>query len=103
MLQYKIEFDQLQTFEPMKGIQCKIYKHNNKQIRLVKYSKEMPLHWCNKGHYGYILEGEFEIEYLNKKIVYKTGDGVFIPDGEAHKHQAKVISDFVKVIFVEDV
>ena len=63
----------------------------------------MPLHWCEKGHYGYILEGKFEIEYKNEKVVYQAGDGVFIPDGEKHRHKAKVLSEFVKVIFVENV
>ena len=63
----------------------------------------MPPHWCEKGHYGYILHGKFEIEYQNKKIIYQAGDGVFIPEGEKHKHRAKVLSEFVRAIFVEKV
>ncbi len=63
----------------------------------------MPLHWCAKGHYGLILEGEMEIEYPNETIGYKKGDGVFIPDGAEHKHKGRVITESVKVIFIEEV
>jgi quercetin dioxygenase-like cupin family protein len=103
MLQYKVNFNDLNWEEPLEGVKCKTFKDRDKQLRLVEYSKKMPLHWCEKGHYGYILDGKLEIEYLNKKIVYQTGDGVFIPDGEDHKHRARVLSDFAKVIFVENV
>jgi quercetin dioxygenase-like cupin family protein len=44
-----------------------------------------------------------EIEYPNEKIIYKKGDGVFIPDGAEHKHRGRVITESVKVIFIEDV
>ena len=39
----------------------------------------------------------------NEIIVYKSGDGVFIPDGEEHKHKGRVLTESVTVIFVEDV
>ena len=103
MLQYKIDFDELDWAEPLEGVKCKIFKQSGKQLRIVVYSKEMPLHWCEKGHYGYILDGTFEIEYHNEKVVYQTGDGVFIPDGKEHRHRAKVLSEYVKAIFVENV
>jgi len=74
-----------------------------RQLRLVEYSKEMPLHWCEKGHCGYILAGTLEVEYQGEKVIYQTGDGIFIPDGNEHKHRAKVLSEIVRVIFVEDV
>ena len=103
MLQYKVNFNELNWEEPFEGVKCKIFKHDNRQLRLVVYSKEMPLHWCEKGHYGYILDGNLEIEYQNEKVIYQTGDGVFIPEGKKHKHRAKVLSKFVKVIFIENV
>ena len=63
----------------------------------------MPAHLCAKGHYGLVLDGELEIEFQNEKILYKSGDGVFIPDGEEHKHKGRVLTESVKVIFVEDI
>ncbi len=101
MLQHKIDFDNIDWESPVAGVKCKTYKHNDKQIRLVEYAKEMPPHWCEKGHYGLILEGEMEIEYPNEKVIYKSGDGVFIPDGVEHKHRGRVITERVRAIFVE--
>ena len=103
MLQYKIKFDEIEWESPIEGMRFKKYIYNNKQVRLVEYSKEMPSHWCEKGHYGMILEGEMEIEYQNEKIIYGKGEGVFIPDGEEHKHRGRVLTESVKVILVEDV
>ena len=92
-MEYKIDFEDMEWEFPMAGVKSKIYRSGRKQLRLVVYSKEMPPHWCDRGHYGFILEGEFEIEY----------DGVFIPNGEEHKHRARTLTDTVKVIFVEDI
>ncbi len=102
MLQYLTKFEELDWVEPIEGVKQKIYKYNGKQLRLVIYTKEMPPHWCENGHYGIILEGEFEIEFQNETQIYKSGDGVFIPPGEEHKHRARVLSKSVKVLFVED-
>lgn len=63
----------------------------------------MPPHWCEKGHYGIILEGTFQIEYSNRSETYNKGDGVFIPDGKEHKHRAQVIVGNVLALFVEEV
>ena len=103
MLQHKIRFDDIEWESPIEGVRYKKYIYNNKQVRLVEYSKEMPPHWCEKGHYGMILEGEMEIEYPDEKIIYGKGDGVFIPVGAEHKHRGRVLTESVKVIFVEDV
>lgn len=103
MLQYKINFNNIEWESPIEGVKCKKYNYNNKQMRLIEYTKKMPLHWCEKGHYGMILEGEIEIEYPNEKIIYRKGDGVFIPDGAEHKHRGRVVTESVKVIFIEDV
>jgi quercetin dioxygenase-like cupin family protein len=68
---------------------------------VVEYFPDMPPHWCEKGHVGYILEGEFEIEFDNTTHVFRQGDGLFIPDGAEHRHRARVLSDVVRAIFVE--
>ncbi len=103
MLQYKIDFDEVEWEQPMDGVKCKIIRYGSKQIRLIEYTRKMPPHWCAKGHYGLVLDGEFEIEFQNEKQVYKSGDGVFIPDGKEHRHKGRALTESVKVIFVEDV
>lgn len=81
----------------------KAFTEGGKRVRLVEYTPTMPVHWCEKGHYGLILEGEMEIEFDHGMLLFKQGDGVFIPDGAAHRHRARVLTDVVRVIFVEDV
>lgn len=100
-LLYKVNFKDIKWEIPLEGIRCKIYRYGNKQLRLVEYTRDMPPHWCEKGHIGYILEGQFEIEYENEKHTYLPGEGIFIPSGKKHKHKGKVLTDVVKVIFAE--
>jgi quercetin dioxygenase-like cupin family protein len=70
---------------------------------MVEYSRDLPPHWCEKGHIGYVLEGRIEIEFAHECHVYSSGDGVFIPNGPEHKHKGKIISETVTIVFVEDV
>ncbi len=65
--------------------------------------KDMPLHWCEKGHIGCVLEGRFEIRFPGEVHVYNEGDGVFIPAGAEHKHMGRALTDMVRVVFVEEV
>ena len=71
-------------------------------MRLVEYTGEMPLHWCSKGHWGYVLAGRFEIEFDSGTIVFEPGDGICIPDGEEHRHRGKALPEVVKGLFVEE-
>jgi quercetin dioxygenase-like cupin family protein len=102
MQDYRIDFESLPWQPVIGGVRQKAVTDSGKIVRLVEYSKTMPRHWCAKGHYGYILKGRFEIEFQDRTIIFKEGDGVFIPDGAKHKHRAKVLSNVVRVIFVED-
>jgi len=87
----------------MEGVRHKAITDSGKRLRLAEYTRAMPVHWCEKGHYGYVLYGELEIEFEDETQVLRQGDGVFIPDGSAHRHRARVLSETVRVIFVEDV
>jgi quercetin dioxygenase-like cupin family protein len=103
MVQYKVEFDKLEWKSPIEGLRHKYIDQNNLRMRLVEYSKEMLPHWCEKEHYGYLIEGQMEIEYENSKIIYKPGDGIFIPEGPDHKHRGRQLSEKVLVFFMEKV
>lgn len=102
-MNYRVSFDGIDWQSPMTGIRHKVEKHGDRQLRLVEYTKEMPPHWCERGHIGVILEGEFEIEYPSVTHVYKKGDGVFIPPGHEHRHKAQALSERVVALFVEDI
>jgi quercetin dioxygenase-like cupin family protein len=100
-VQYKADFAKLEWESPVAGVRHKFIDQNNVRMRLVEYSKAMPPHWCVKGHYGYLIEGQMEIEYENSTVIYNPGDGIFIPDGPDHKHRGRVLSGKALVFFVE--
>ncbi|OGU55644.1 MAG: hypothetical protein A2V66_10215 [Ignavibacteria bacterium RBG_13_36_8] len=101
-MEYKIDFDKLNSESPFEGISHKYFIHGDTKLRLVEYGKNMPPHWCSKGHIGYVLEGEMEIEFANEKILFRKGDGVFIPGGDEHKHKGVVITEKAVMVFVEE-
>ena len=98
---YKIDFDAIPWESPMQGVRHKVATDGSLILRLVEYSSEMPPHWCEKAHYGYVLEGIFEIEFDNETFRYKKGDGLFLPAGKNHRHKARTITDKVLIIFIE--
>ena len=103
MERYKINFETMQWESPAEGIRFKAYEQDGRKLRLVEFAKDfVEPDWCTKGHIGYILEGQMEIDFDGKVIVFGPGDGVFIPAGEEHKHKGRVLTDVVKVILVED-
>ena len=102
MEQYKIDFESMEWESPAEGIRFKAYEQDGKKLRLVEFTKDfVEPDWCTKGHTGLILEGQMEIDFDGTVIVFKAGDGVFIPAGENHKHKGRVLTDKVKVILVE--
>jgi ethanolamine utilization protein EutQ (cupin superfamily) len=100
---HRVDFESLPWQAPIDGLRFKAKQHGGKQLRLVEYTKDMEPHWCEKGHIGYVLEGEFEIRFDSEVATFKPGDGIFIPSGSEDKHMGKVLTDMVRVIFVEDV
>ena len=103
MIQYRVDFKSVPWISPAKGVREKVYRVGHRQLRLVEYSKDMPPHWCEKGHFGYVLGGRMEIAFENELHVYSSGDGIFLPRGSDHKHMAKALTDTVIVVFAEDV
>ena len=101
--EYKAEFAALDWSSPMDGVRHKCVDQAGQRLRLVEYSQAMPLHWCDRGHHGYVLEGEIEIEYATAVVTFGPGDGIMIPDGSAHRHRARAVTDHVLVVFVERV
>jgi quercetin dioxygenase-like cupin family protein len=99
--EYKADFAGLQWSSPMEGVRHKCVDQGDRRLRLVEYSQAMPPHWCSRGHHGYVLEGEIEIEYETASVTYRPGDGIMIPDGPAHGHRARAVTDHVLVVFVE--
>jgi quercetin dioxygenase-like cupin family protein len=100
---YRVDFDRVPWEAPMKGLRFKAVRQGGRQLRLVEYTNEMEPHWCEKGHIGYVLEGQLEIRFPGEVCTYAAGDGVFIPAGPEHKHMGRALTDVVRVLFVEEV
>ncbi len=100
---YRVDFEGIPWTSPLEGVHCKVHAEGDRRLRLVEYAATMPPHWCEKGHWGWILEGTFEIEFERETLVFRKGDGVFIPDGPEHKHRARSLTDTVTALFVEPI
>jgi len=100
---YKVDFESLSWQSPMEGVRFKAYEHAGRRLRLVEFAREfVEPDWCAKGHIGYVLEGTLEVNFDGNRIAYEPGDGLFIPEGEQHRHKAKVLTAFVRLVLVED-
>jgi len=103
MEQYRIDFNAIPWQAPAAGVKFKAHEQAGKKLRLAEFGKDfVEPDWCNKGHIGYILEGQLEIDFSGNAVSFKPGDGIFIPQGQKHKHKAKVLTDTVKLILMED-
>jgi len=104
MKQYKIDFGSMPWERAAVGAKFKAYERNGRKLRLAEFTREfVEPDWCIKGHIGYILEGQMEIDFDGKVVVFNSGDGLFIPAGDKHKHKGRVLTDVVKIILAEDV
>ncbi len=100
-MQYRIDFKKLEWESPFAGVRHKCLDQQNIRVRLVEYDQSMPPHWCEKAHYGYVLEGVFEIEFDNETIRYKEGDGLFLPPGREHRHKGRSVTEKTRIFFIE--
>jgi ethanolamine utilization protein EutQ (cupin superfamily) len=104
MEKYRIDFKTIPWETPTVGVRFKAYEQDGRKLRLAEFTKEfVESDWCIKGHIGYVLDGQMEIDFDGKVTMFGPGDGLFIPAGEKHKHKAKVLTDILKIILVEDV
>jgi hypothetical protein len=84
-----ISFRDMPWENPARGVRCKAYIRGEQKLRMVEFSDVFTEKgWCKKGHIGYVLEGEINIDYGGRSVKYISGDGIFIPEGESNKHKA---------------
>jgi glyoxylate utilization-related uncharacterized protein len=103
MKQCKIDFDSIPWENPAVGVRFKAYQQGGKKLRLAEFGREfIEPDWCTKGHIGYVLEGQMDIDFDGKVVAFGPGDGIFIPAGKEHRHKAKILTKSAKVVLVED-
>ena len=85
------------------GVRFKRVVRAGRRVRLVEFTKLFVEHdWCVKGHIGYVIEGEIEIAFDDRRERLTAGDGIFIEGGEAKRHKARAICPLVRLLLVED-
>jgi hypothetical protein len=103
MSQYRVDFESIQLQEPAAGVRARVCEKDGKRLRLAKFSREfIEADWCTNGHIGYVVEGEFEIDFDGHIEAFGQGDGLYIPAGDKHKHKAKVLSETATLFLVEE-
>ena len=101
---YKIVFDDIAWIEAGDGMRYKRIQQGDTQLRLVEWDNAMVhANWCLKGHIGYVIEGEVEIDIAGKVFSYGQGDVFIVPEGEEHKHRPKVLTEKMRFFAVEKV
>jgi quercetin dioxygenase-like cupin family protein len=99
----KVNFDSLPWQSSLKGARYKAFQQGSRKLRLLEFSQGfIEPDWCTKGHIGYVLDGELDIDFNGSLVRFSAGDGVFIPAGTENKHKAKVLTDVVRLILVEE-
>lgn len=103
MDEHKVDFAALEWQSPAPGVRQKVHEISGYRLRLVEFSREFrEADWCRKGHLGYVLQGELEIDFNGTKVRYGTGDGLCIPAGKAHQHKAAVLGQSVCLILMDE-
>ena len=103
-MSHRIDLESLPWQEPGEGVRFKIVVIGNQQVRLVEFSEGfIEQDWCIKGHAGYVLDGEFSIDYSGTVERYKAGDIIFIPKGEKDKHKAILVKNQKVTLFLYEI
>ena len=104
MEQYRILFDALEWQNGIHGARSKVFQSGAKQLRLLELTREfIEPEWCEKGHMGFVIQGELEIDFQGQLVCYPQGAGIFIPAGSINAHKARLITPKVLLFLVEDV
>jgi hypothetical protein len=102
--QFRVLFDSLEWQSPIRGARFKVFCNGVRQLRLVEFTSEfVEPDWCEKGHIGFVIQGELEIDFHGSIVRYPEGSGVFIPAGAANGHKGRSVTPTVLLFLVEDI
>ena len=104
MTEHKVDFDSIPWETAAPGFRFKAFKGGDCQLRMVEITREfVEADWCEKCHFGIVLEGELVIDFDGNFVSYKQGDGVYIPAGGKNRHKAKALTHVARIVFVEEI
>src|SRR5512135_3104689 len=102
MTGYLVDFEQLEWTSPLPSVRHKVQRVGGNILRLVEYSPTMVAHWSEGGHLGSILAGRVEIKFAGETLEFAAGDGVAIPSGVENRHHARLPTEVVRALFIEE-
>lgn len=80
MERYKVAFDALECESPMPGTRFKVFRQGAQQFRLVEITTEfVDPHWCEKGHQGFVIDGELEVDFKGSVVRYPKPQASIFP------------------------
>lgn len=86
MMEVPIGFGQLPWTDIAPGAWHKVHERDGWRLRLVEFTDRfVEDDWCMKPHMGYVLEGELIIGFQGARSHYRSGDGLWLAAGRAHK------------------
>ncbi len=87
-------FADLPWVEIAPGAKEKRFTEANQTIRLVQFSPPFQeTDACAKAHVGFVVSGEFSIEFSDFRVQFREGDALSIPAGSASAHRAIVTQE----------
>lgn len=87
----RVDFSSLPWTTLADGAQEKRLVRDRYVMRLLEFTPPfVEKEWCVKSHTGYVVEGEFAIQFRDRKIAFKAGDGLYIDGSEGSEHKAVV-------------
>jgi hypothetical protein len=104
MEQHRVLFDSLEWQSSIHGARFKVFRSGTKQLRLVEFTSEfVEPEWCEKGHIGFVIQGELEIDFHGHLVRYPEGSGIFMPSGSASGHKGRSITPTALLFLVEEI
>ena len=97
-------FEALEWQDGIHGARFKVFISGNKQLRLLELTAEfVEPDWCEKGHVGFVIKGELEIDFHGHLVKYSEGSGIFIPSASASGHKARSLTPTVLLFLAEEI
>ncbi len=88
---YRVAFDQLAWEIVAQGMRQKVFDQQEVRLRIVEYGRDFKeSDWCIRGHVGYVIEGEMQIDFDGQITTVRADEAILIPAGRRHRHHATV-------------
>jgi hypothetical protein len=101
---YRIPFVQMAGESPAQFVTAKAATVGAHRLRVVEFRMGFQeVDWCRLAHTGYVLAGRLQLAFPTEQIVVETGDGLYIPLGDAHRHKATPLTDRAVLVLFDPI